>query len=1172
MTAHDDELIRKGDDYRDQRDFDNAAKSYRLAGQSHPNEAAEKLKLIPLPNQLHERKRDKLRALFKPSPRRPGGRKRDKIRKLFEYSSDKPTSTGPFFPRNDQSCLSLLMSQATDMRKEPISQFKEGLATLEPVRELVILARIPDKNIFDQVIGQLVKIMEDSPLAPIIALQGLAVAINSCPDGIDMNGMQGVYLDILRPLKQRLEFVRSEGNEGQLVPLLYALTALLNAMVCRNVHGLNREGVFNPLNDILDGLKGHDNPTVRFLALYAKQGLAYVGSDESFEMGIYRRGKLAIAVALNISQGISNIDLGEFVTAYNRIMEMCDFNIPHTWYPGLVYVDCALDLQDWSRFEKFVLESKLKSDECFLQGVCLRLEQVAVTQSVEEIRDGAIEFLYSLSMNPSKQVRLAAVAVLERLVSRDCTRHSNTHTKHHVKAIKCTCTTYQDTRFCPPPVWDPSWHATSTGVLLKAVQQKKRNDKNTNETPAKLDNIKEAVSFHASNIQAGVDFLVENTNSESSSDEVRAALESYYKSSLVIRRVSGAELDLDLCYINLVVVEARGQREKDKSNLKSQAVAFQRIPSRGESTDADITSSIPLENLFDERKLPNGDKYVPKRILIHGRAGIGKSTLCKKLVHLHQDSRWKEQFDFVLWLPLRQLKSHNYRNVDGLLNEKYFSSQSKREALSRKVSTQINAKRVLFILDGLDEIVTSTGEDNWNVLLSDLLKNEHVVITSRPSGVDKNILQGIDLELETIGFSPQNIDDYLRIPEVLPQDQIRSVREFIDRTPVVQGLVNIPVQLDVICFSWGSIPTDEGITVTALYQAMVRKLWCKDALRLGKSSSGKILKEDEIHGLGSYQIDELMEAEIEFLGYLAFKGLEDNHRIEFDKTMLNEVMRDLDQNRARIKKESLPMQLIHWLKETSFLHTSDADLGTDARDFQGTWYFLHLTFQEYFAATWLVRHLRANSNDGGRTFVLMMTPEATKEFVLKHKYNPRYEIVWWMVAGQLKEGALELFFDLLQGAPVDLIGGYHHRLLAACLKECRNQLERRDDKRVKSLETQLVQWLQFEMATNDDSSGRSVLGSMSYFPEELLFKSLGKSDASQDYLIRTLESRTTLTQSAIEVLLNALQGGRRLKELAADVLWKHSRLSESALQALIDELQNGHKEVKASVAEALGKR
>ncbi|KAG0014623.1 hypothetical protein BGZ80_010335 [Entomortierella chlamydospora] len=94
------------------------------------------------------------------------------------------------------------------------------------------------------------------------------------------------------------------------------------------------------------------------------------------------------------------------------------------------------------------------------------------------------------------------------------------------------------------------------------------------------------------------------------------------------------------------------------------------------------------------------------------------------------------------------------------------------------------------------------------------------------------------------------------------------------------------------------------------------------------------------------------------------------------------------------------------------------------------------------------------------------------------------------------------------------------------------------------------------MTTSDNSDGRSALGSMSYFPEELLIRSLGQPGASQEYMIRTLETRTSLTQSAVEVLLEVLQGNGGPKEIAVRALGKQSTLPESVLQALIDALQH----------------
>ncbi|KAF9164130.1 hypothetical protein BGX20_001075, partial [Mortierella sp. AD010] len=579
-----------------------------------------------------------------------------------------------------------------------------------------------------------------------------------------------------------------------------------------------------------------------------------------------------------------------------------------------------------------------------------------------------------------------------------------------------------------------------------------------------------------------------------------------------------------------------------------------------------MMAPIPLEKLFDKRKLRDEREDVPKTILIQGRAGIGKTTLCKKLVHLYQSGLWKDRFDAVLWLPLRQLKAYKACDLEDLLYKKYFAHHPRQEKESL-VAALVNRKdKVLFILDGLDEILTDTQTDNGIALkefLIHLLRQQHVVITSRPSGVDVSILPKLDLELETVGFSTKNVNDYLS--SVLAPDDAKAVQDFIKRVPSIQGLVNIPVQLDVVCYSWDSLPSnDQSITMTALYQAMVRKLWCKDAERLHRV--GASLTPKRIHRLPPYQIDNLVATESEYLSFLAFKGMQNGHKIEFDEPTLLNTMQELDELRKMTNQEHLPYQLLDELKQTSFLHRADAELDIDMDDSQRAWYFLHLTFQEYFAATWLVRHLQVKQKNPNTSSIPMMTMEETKAYIQQHKYNPRYQIVWWMVAGLLQGEALVSFFELLQGAPADLIGGYHHHLLAACLNECRNQL---NTKNVENLENQLEQWLQFEMVANDDNYGRSTLGVMSYFPEELLIRNIGQSGARRGYLIMTLGMRPSLTQPAIEVLIKGLQDrDSEVRVTAVDALEKQSILPESALQVLIGTLQDKNIDVRLLAARA----
>ncbi|KAF9113240.1 hypothetical protein BGX30_006985, partial [Mortierella sp. GBA39] len=454
--------------------------------------------------------------------------------------------------------------------------------------------------------------------------------------------------------------------------------------------------------------------------------------------------------------------------------------------------------------------------------------------------------------------------------------------------------------------------------------------------------------------------------SYSSPEKIQSALKTHYSPNLKILRISGEDSEIDICAVNLAVVEAPAQRKKEKQELKKQAAIFHRVPSSEAVRGSNIESSIRLEQLFDKRKLCDGKEGIPQRILVQGRAGIGKTTLCKKIVYLHQSGLWAGRFKAVLWLPLRRLRGTTCGNQEKLLCEKVFTSQLDREhkELAHTLAAWAKEGNVLFILDGLDEIATDVKREDSSIkeLLRELLDNEHVIITSRPSGLDASLLRSIDLELETIGFSQEDVKEF--IDRALKPGPARTVQDFIQRTPLIQGLVNIPVQLDVICFCWESLLQDgSSITITGLYRLMSRKLWRKDALGLGKKAGGQVLTEEEVNDLSPKAIDKLMNVEMHHLGYLAFKGLVNNHQIEFDHRTLLETFNDLEEYRERLKNESVPPQLLGMLKKTSFLHSADADIDPYKKNSQQTWSFLHLTFQEYFAATWIASKMTAAGDD-----------------------------------------------------------------------------------------------------------------------------------------------------------------------------------------------------------------
>ncbi|UAW63919.1 HEAT repeat domain-containing protein [Mycoavidus sp. HKI] len=652
--------------------------------------------------------------------------------------------------------------------------------------------------------------------------------------------------------------------------------------------------------------------------------------------------------------------------------------------------------------------------------------------------------------------------------------------------------------------------------------------------------------------------------------ELRDALYQHYqRSNLSIQRVSGQTTSLRNCYINLAIVESQAQREEDKKELEKQAATFERLPS-SERQQLEATNPnrlIALEKLFEAQKLRNGSEGVPKRILIQGRAGIGKTTLCKKLVYeYHQNGLWQDQFESVLWVPLRELKTHAPKRLEDLLCTQYFVGYESRPAQALSKVFYAHQDKTLFILDGLDEVI---GELNEGRPLKDflrmLLNQAHVVITSRPAGVNAKLLGQFDLELETIGFSTANVQAY--IGKCVPESNQAAIQQFIYRTPLIRGLVNIPIQLDALCYSWDRLPQNQEVTMAMLYEAMVDKLWRKDSVRLEKEEDGKVLGVDVIEDLSESDLEELMTAEIHYLGYLAFKGLE-TEKIEFSRKELSQRRKELSEWSQTGRK--LPLDFTTNLKKTSYLHTADAERLEAERHY----HFLHLTFQEFFAAKFLVGHLRAYSESTARSVSseathaklgLMLSPDALKIFVAEHKYNPRYEIVWSMVAGLLTGGALQHFFALLEKTPRDLIGGRHQQVIMGCLSEARSQLH---ETKITELEQAFMKWLHFEMKWNEN--GLSELGRQTIFPEHLLLKSLTQSESKKKQIVQTLGVRSILSEEAICDLINLLwDENGEVQDVAVQALSKQKTLSKNAVSNLNQALQSSNQRARAAAAKVL---
>ncbi|KAL9071361.1 MAG: hypothetical protein Q9157_005489 [Trypethelium eluteriae] len=394
------------------------------------------------------------------------------------------------------------------------------------------------------------------------------------------------------------------------------------------------------------------------------------------------------------------------------------------------------------------------------------------------------------------------------------------------------------------------------------------------------------------------------------------------------------------------------------------------------------------------------------------------------------------------------------RNLEELFHQQYFSDHlgPAFSAESLQQTFNLQGKRLLFILDGLDEVHDALDmQSGMRRILEGLLSQPNIIVTSRPH-TSLRLTSNLDLELETIGFFPEQVEEYLQGQQT-SEKTLSDIRDLTKRNSSVQSLAQIPIQLDAICYAWSAKRFQDGhVTMSLLYWAILGQLCEKDIPKLSKkNSNGETITQQQLQGYPTNDLLSVIDAEFSLLGKLAFDGLR-NEIYEFDMDQI-----------SRVNLDGLKMSdgtLLHM----SFLRSSDNSVHPRDR----TYHFLHLTYQEFFAAKYFVDQWKAPAR---QVSIIKMEPE---DFLRNEKYNIRYGIFWRFVVGLLRINAPDLldeFFEVLGGEPLDMLGPTHQRLTIHCLSEVfdRKELNLTFRSKVQKLEEQYLEWTRFEARFNNST-------------------------------------------------------------------------------------------------------
>ncbi|KAE8423387.1 hypothetical protein BDV36DRAFT_290522 [Aspergillus pseudocaelatus] len=792
--------------------------------------------------------------------------------------------------------------------------------------------------------------------------------------------------------------------------------------------GIDRVQLREPLLVQLDSLSEHPELRLAQASRYAYLGLLNIANNETIWESFRRNSWIMLQATANVAGAVATLDPSKVTDAVPSIFKMLELfkQIVDTGrelvylsrgghdafteamrsarrknsYIALRYTEMLVEARAF-RMLKALLEDKLCDDQdTFLCGVYAQLEQLWVTGdeptrwNVEEV----VESTLPRSLKSKRTMKWVNVV--------GTTMNKPKWTNHKVKS-----------RFSKLAFW-----GNKGGCQPQMQLQVFAGNTNSNG------------GMHTKLLEAAW-----KSCDEAKRLSADIKLTQYYETGgrLEIIRLSGAQLKMDKCYINLSIIESKDMESQNGINLNkpnlrdSEFSIFKRLKIQAPTSEREME----LFALFDART--SSDKtFRPRRILIRGRAGVGKTTLCKKIVHdFIYRKMWSKSFDRIVWIPLRRLRG--YTSPGAFLCNEIFACTSGKEdlfsALEPTLWDDSQSSKTLFLLDGLDEISRDHRDSGYSVTapLLELLNRRTVIITSRPYGIGIPGLTEFDMELETVGFRPREVDLYIESTvghgtrkSDKERQTIQSMQRFISKHWLIQGLVRIPIQLDAFCFTWedGMFAQETPRNMTSLYEEIELKLCMKDISRVKKD----ICEADAQNLRTRKRIEQHLGEEIAFLEALAFTGLY-NDTIEFNRNHRDQIS-DLGSLSPSVTESVL--------EKLSFIRAIDSST-TDGRS--RDYYFIHLIFQEFFAARYFVRNWKGRIPMASIQFTTGRQVELyLNKFIQNEKYNGRYDIMWRFVTGLLQAeypSFLCQFLNELQAEPRDLLGPTHLRLLMNCFSE-----------------------------------------------------------------------------------------------------------------------------------------
>ncbi|CAH3184190.1 unnamed protein product, partial [Porites lobata] len=262
-------------------------------------------------------------------------------------------------------------------------------------------------------------------------------------------------------------------------------------------------------------------------------------------------------------------------------------------------------------------------------------------------------------------------------------------------------------------------------------------------------------------------------------------------------------------------------------------------------------------DIFDGGRL----HHTPKRILVHGRPGIGKTVFTQKATFDWSQHRFKGKigrFDLVLLVKLRDVCDLN--DVPAILNDaNLLASDGPVSTDNLYDYVRRHQENVLLILDGYDEYVHSEASQSpvLQIWERKQLRNCCVIITSRDMKGEE-LKSSSDAQFEINGFDRERQEEFAR--RFLKDDQ--DVEEFFEYLVQqdLEDIAKIPIVLLMLSLVWKEkdregLPSSRVMVYFKFLQTMFNHMSEKQKKPMEKVDDHK----QELCKLGELAFDALLQ-------------------------------------------------------------------------------------------------------------------------------------------------------------------------------------------------------------------------------------------------------------------------------------------------------------------------